>query len=71
MAWAYKPIAERIRAEWFDYSTPTYIECVVETFREPLPSGAVAMVNVSIVNSSLLLNDDALDADLAAATRNL
>ena len=57
MAWGYDPLVTRLHAEWFDYSTPTYIECVVETLREALPSGAVATVNVSIVNSSLMLNE--------------
>ena len=33
-------------AKWFDYSTTQYVECVVESLSEALPSGTLAAVKV-------------------------
>jgi hypothetical protein len=68
--WAYSGIATREEAEWFDYSTPKYIECVVESLSTPLANFTVAAVNISIVNSSVLLRPDTLDSDLWSAKMN-
>ena len=57
-------------AEWFDYNTPTYVECVVETLAEPLANFTIASVNISIVNTTVLLDTAALEADLTRAKMN-
>ena len=44
----------------WDCSTQTTIECVVETLKTPLPYGSIAAINISIVNSSVLFDDDKL-----------
>ena len=33
-------------AYWFDYSTPIYVECVVEDLAVGLPTGTLAAVEV-------------------------
>ena len=67
---AYEDIRVRGYARWFDYSTPTSIECVVESLRQPLPSGSLAAVNITIVNSTIMLDDETLDARLEATFEN-
>jgi hypothetical protein len=69
-AWAYDSILVTEDAEWFDFSTPTYIECVVESLAEPLPDGIVATLNVTIVNTTTLTDNDALSDSLIAAKLN-
>jgi hypothetical protein len=63
-------IRERESAEWFDFSSPTSIECVVESLAVPVPMGSVAVVDVTIVNATVLLNTNGLNLKLAAAKRN-
>ena len=70
LAWAHSGIVTREAAEWFDYSTPTYVECVVETLAEPLANFTIASVNISIVNTTVLLDTSALEADLMRAKMN-
>ena len=70
IAWAYDSILVTEDAEWFDFSNPTYIECVVESLAEPLPDGIVATLNVTIVNTTTLMDDDSLSDSLIAAKLN-
>ena len=70
MAWAYDEVQIRDYAEWFDWSSPTYIECVVESLASPLTNGNIAAVNVSIVAEATLVDVAGLEADLDGAKRN-
>ena len=61
---AWEDIRVRGYARWFDYSSPTYIECVVESLKEPVKvegrGDAVAHVNISIVNETIMLAENQL-----------
>ncbi len=64
-------IVVRERAEWFDFSTTTSIECLVESLASPLPlANSIALINVSVVNETVLTDKEGLDASIAAAKRN-
>jgi hypothetical protein len=68
--WALDDIRVREHAEWFDWSKNTYIECVVESLAYPMPMGSVAAINVSIVNTTVLLDTERLSSQLATAKLN-
>jgi hypothetical protein len=70
LAYAGLDIREREAAEWFDFNTPTSIECVVESFGVPLPAGSLALVSVRVVNTTVLLDSEGLVDGLAAAKLN-
>jgi hypothetical protein len=55
---------------WYDFSTPEYIECVVEALAVPLRYGMLASVEVTVVDTSVLTDVDALAADVVMATKN-
>ena len=63
-------VRERERAFWFDFSTSTRIECVLESLAAPLADGALASVHVYVANASALLDAAGLAKDLAGARRN-
>ena len=67
---AYEDVRIREYAEWFDWSSPTYIECVVESLIEPLPELSIAVVNVSIVNNTALMDTIGLEKELDGAKLN-
>jgi hypothetical protein len=70
IAYAYDDIRVRGDAEWFDFSSSTSIECVVESFRHGLPDMALAHVEVTVVNTSVLLDTEALVRDMESARLN-
>jgi len=84
VAYGYNPAYVREKAQWFDFSTPAVIECVVEALAEPLVNarllsgnykvadaqGVLAAVNVSVANETLIRDAEGLDASIAGATRN-
>ena len=61
----------REKAEWFDFSSTTRIECVVESLAEPLPlENNIAAINISVVNETVLTDDAGLEASIAGAKLN-
>lgn len=66
VAWAYDSAEIRDSAYYFDWSTPTYIECELESFQYGLVDGTVAAVNISLVNQTTMLDSVALAASIAA-----
>jgi len=71
LAWAYDAVRVTEKADWLDFSTPTYIECVVESLGTPLSRyGVVASVNVTVANSSTLVDYAGLAANLDEARAN-
>jgi hypothetical protein len=71
LAWAYDAVRVTEKANWLDFSTPTYIECVVESMGESLPRyGMVASVNITLANATTLVDSDSLTASLEEAQAN-
>jgi len=71
LAWAYDAVRITEKANWLDFSTPTYIECVVESLGEPLPRyGMVASVNVTVANTTTLVDTESLAMSLEEAKSN-
>ena len=71
LAWAYDAVRITEKANWLDFSTPTYIECVVESLGESLPRyGMVASVNVSLANATTLIDTESLAESLEEASSN-
>ena len=83
VAYGYDPVSVRGSAQWFDFSTPAVIECVVEALAEPVVDArllagdyrngedeafVVAAVNVSVANETMLRDADGLDKIVTAAT---
>jgi hypothetical protein len=71
---AWEDIRVRGYARWFDYSSTTYIECVVEHLKQPVRieghGNAIADLNISIVNETTMLAEERLIADIEAAADN-
>jgi len=71
LAWAYDAVRITEKANWLDFSTPTYIECVVESLGESLPRyGMVASVNVTLANATTLIDAETLAVSLEEAKAN-
>jgi hypothetical protein len=71
LAWAYDSTINRDSAEWFDFSTASYIECDIESLVLPLRSGSLASINISIVNTTVLTTPSSyLMSHIRSATRN-
>lgn len=70
MAWAYDSVVLTEKAEWFDFSSTTYIECVIEDLLSPLPRETLAAVNVTVANTSTLVDSEGLEGELRGAKLN-
>jgi len=70
-AWAYDSVRVTEKAHWLDFSTTTYIECVVESMGESLPRyGMFASVNVTLANATTLVDTASLAMSLDEAKAN-